>query len=169
MKAEDLLKLKILEPAMGAAAFQNEVINQLAELYLTYRQKELGKHISPHLYLDERQKVKAYIATKNIYGVDLNPTAIELGTSYALEWITGSWPWQTYVDYDINFQARIALSPSIRFGIGGVFFLYCFQLPGQIQRIQQPGRGKGGQELADYMGDPWLAHGFESSFPQRLP
>ena len=79
MKAEELLKLKILEPAMGAAAFQNEVINQVAELYLTYRQKELKKHISPHLYQDERQKVKAYIATKNIYGVDLNPTAIELG------------------------------------------------------------------------------------------
>lgn len=79
MKAEDLLSLKILEPAMGAAAFQNEVINQLAEMYLTYRQKEVGKHISPADYQDERQKVKAYIATKNIYGVDLNPTAIELG------------------------------------------------------------------------------------------
>ena len=79
LKAEDLLKFKILEPAMGAAAFQNEVINQLAELYLTYRQKERKMHISPHLYRDELQKVKAYIATKNIYGVDLNPTAIELG------------------------------------------------------------------------------------------
>lgn len=79
LKAEDLLKFKILEPAMGAAAFQNEVINQLAELYLTYRQKERKMHISPHLYRDEFQKVKAYIATKNIYGVDLNPTAIELG------------------------------------------------------------------------------------------
>ena len=79
MKAEDLLKLKVLEPAMGAAAFQNEVINQVAELYLTYRQKERGQRISPHLYRDELQKVKAYIATKNIYGVDLNPTAIELG------------------------------------------------------------------------------------------
>ncbi len=79
MKAEELLRLKILEPAMGAAAFQNEVINQVAELYLTYRQRELKRHISPHVYQDERQKVKAYIATKNIYGVDLNPTAIELG------------------------------------------------------------------------------------------
>ena len=79
MKAEDLLKLKILEPAMGAAAFQNEVINQVAELYLIYRQKERGKRISPHIYRDELQRVKAYIATKNIYGVDLNPTAIELG------------------------------------------------------------------------------------------
>ena len=54
-------------------------------------------------------------------------TAIELGTSYALEALIGSWPWQTYADYAINFQARIALSPSIRFGLGGVLFLYVLQ------------------------------------------
>ena len=29
-----------------------------------------------------------------------------------------------YADYTINFQARVALSPSVRFGIGGVLFLY---------------------------------------------
>lgn len=78
-KASELLDLKILEPAMGAAAFQNEVVNQLSEAYLTYKQRETGKRISPDRYLDERQKVKAYIATHNVYGVDLNPTAIELG------------------------------------------------------------------------------------------
>ena len=54
-------------------------------------------------------------------------TLIELITSYLCEWIIGSWPWQTYADYAINFQARIALSPSIRFGIGGVVFLYVIQ------------------------------------------
>ena len=54
-------------------------------------------------------------------------TLIELCTSYLCEWIIGSWPWQTYADYEINFQARIALSPSIRFGIGGVVFLYVIQ------------------------------------------
>lgn len=54
-------------------------------------------------------------------------TLIELVTSYLCEWIIGSWPWQTYADYKINFQARIALSPSIRFGIGGVVFLYVIQ------------------------------------------
>ena len=54
-------------------------------------------------------------------------TIIELFTSYLCEWIMGSWPWQTYADYKYNFQARIALSPSIRFGIGGVFFLYVLQ------------------------------------------
>ncbi len=78
-KASELLELKILEPAMGAASFQNEVVNQLAEAYLTYKQRETGKRVSPDRYLDERQKVKAYIATHNVYGVDLNPTAIELG------------------------------------------------------------------------------------------
>lgn len=77
--AQDLLKLKILEPAMGAAAFQNEVINQLAELYISQREKELGKHVSPTSRRNEIQKVKTYIATHNVYGVDLNPTAIELG------------------------------------------------------------------------------------------
>ena len=84
-KAQELLDLKILEPAMGAAAFQNEVINQLAEAYLAYEQQqrhEDGKQnwrIAPDHYRDELQKVKAYIATHNVYGVDLNPTAIELG------------------------------------------------------------------------------------------
>ena len=54
-------------------------------------------------------------------------TAIELVTSYVCEFAMGSWPWQTYADYKYNFQARIALSPSIRFGIGGVLFLYILQ------------------------------------------
>ncbi len=54
-------------------------------------------------------------------------TLIELIASYLLEWFTGSWPWQTYADYKYNFQARIALSTSIRFGIGGVLFLYVIQ------------------------------------------
>ena len=79
MKALELLELKLLEPAMGAAAFHNELINQLAEAYLSYRQKELKQKISPEKFREELQKVKAYIATNNTYGVDLNPTAIELG------------------------------------------------------------------------------------------
>ena len=54
-------------------------------------------------------------------------TLIELITSYLCEFFLGSWPWQTYANYKYNFQARIALSPSIRFGIGGVAFLYIIQ------------------------------------------
>lgn len=54
-------------------------------------------------------------------------TLIELIASYLCEWTLGSWPWQTYADYKYNFQARIALSPSLRFGLGGVLFLYILQ------------------------------------------
>lgn len=54
-------------------------------------------------------------------------TLIELATSYICEYFTGSWPWQTYADYKYNFEARIALSPSIRFGLGGVIFLFVLQ------------------------------------------
>ncbi len=60
-------------------------------------------------------------------GCMIMATLLELITSYLCEWIMGSWPWQTYADYKYNFQARIALSPSIRFGIGGVVFLYLLQ------------------------------------------
>ena len=79
IKASDLLQMKILEPAMGAVAFQNEVINQLAVLYLQFRKQEVGETIDPLQYPNELQKVKAFIATSNVYGVDLNATAIELG------------------------------------------------------------------------------------------
>ena len=57
----------------------------------------------------------------------LTATALELLTSYLCEMAIGSWPWQTYADYTYNFQARIALSPSIRFGLGGAVFLYILQ------------------------------------------
>jgi len=77
--ALDLLNLKILEPAMGAAAFHNEAINQIAEAYLTYRQQELRQHVDPNKYREELQKIKTYIALNNVYGVDINPTAVELG------------------------------------------------------------------------------------------
>lgn len=79
MRPIELLNLKMLEPAMGAAAFHNEMINQLAELYLTTQQAYKKKRIDPDKYREELQCVKAYLATNNVYGVDINPTAIELG------------------------------------------------------------------------------------------
>ena len=53
-------------------------------------------------------------------------TAVELGTSYLLEAIVGKWLWD-YTSYFINFEGRIALNPSLRFGIGGMLFLYVIQ------------------------------------------
>lgn len=72
-------------------------------------------------------KTKLIIIPLIFLGCMIIATTIELFASYLCEWTMGSWPWQTYVDYDINFQGRIALNPSIRFGLGGVFFLYVLQ------------------------------------------
>ena len=77
--ADRILSLKICEPAMGSGAFLNEATGQLAEKYLELKQQQLEKTIEPERYLDELRRVKHFIATRNVYGVDLNPTAVELG------------------------------------------------------------------------------------------
>lgn len=76
--ADDILKLTVCEPAMGSAAFLNEAINQLAEAYLQAKQKELGQTIPHDQYTEEKQRVKMFIADNNVFGVDLNPVAVEL-------------------------------------------------------------------------------------------
>lgn len=84
-QAADILSLKICEPAMGSATFLNETINQLATMYLNRREKERvaeegQKAAIPAEHRQaELQKVKMYIADHNIYGIDLNPVAVELG------------------------------------------------------------------------------------------
>ncbi|MFF4864493.1 hypothetical protein ACFY3J_22690 [Streptomyces sp. NPDC001231] len=77
-RASELLKYRICEPALGSGAFLNEAINQVAEEYLRRRQDELGVSIPTSEALTEKQKVKAYIALHNAYGVDLNSTGVEL-------------------------------------------------------------------------------------------
>ena len=133
-RATDLLDLKILEPAMGAAAFQNEVVNQLAEAYLTFRQEEKRREgsgnwrISPDKYRDELQKVKAYIATHNVYGVDLNPTAIELGKLSL---------WLNVIHKDMEtpfFSNRLALGNAV---IGAWLKVY-----GRDEVLAKPGAGR---------------------------
>ena len=76
--AKDILDIKICEPAMGSAAFLNEAVNQLSEAYLKARQRELDQRISHEDYAWEKQRVKTYIADNNVFGVDLNPIAVEL-------------------------------------------------------------------------------------------
>ncbi|MER6827000.1 class I SAM-dependent DNA methyltransferase [Streptosporangium sp. NPDC000563] len=76
--AREILSWKICEPALGSGAFLNEAINQVSAEYLRRRQQELGVSIDPERYEEELQRVKAYVALHNSYGVDLNETAIEL-------------------------------------------------------------------------------------------
>ena len=78
VKSDDILRLAVVEPAMGSAAFLNEAVNQLAEKYLELKQAELGTRIPHEAYPRELQKVRMYLADRNVFGVDLNPVAVEL-------------------------------------------------------------------------------------------
>ena len=68
LTAGELLDLKVLEPAMGSAAFLVETTNQLADLYLERKQKETGKTIPQDQVVIEKQKVRAFIAVGNCFG-----------------------------------------------------------------------------------------------------
>lgn len=98
-KADAILTLTVCEPAMGSAAFLNEAINQLAEAYLQLKQQAEGRRIPQDSYPRELQRVKMFIADNNVYGVDLNPVAVELAeVSLWLNAISGDAfvPWFGY-------------------------------------------------------------------------
>jgi hypothetical protein len=78
VSADEILNLTVCEPAMGSAAFLNEAVNQLAEAYLTRKQLELNERIPHEEYREALQQVKMHIADHNVFGVDLNPIAVEL-------------------------------------------------------------------------------------------
>lgn len=77
--ADEILELTVCEPAMGSAAFLNEAADQLAEAYLDRKQKETGREIPLDEYSNEKQRVKMHLASHCLFGVDLNPVAVELG------------------------------------------------------------------------------------------
>ena len=59
-------------------------------------------------------------------GIVVITTLVELFASYLMEMTRGEWLWD-YTRFAFHFQGRIALNPSIRFGIGGMVFLYILQ------------------------------------------
>ena len=77
-KADEILSLTLVEPAMGSAAFLNEAVNQLAEAYLERKQAETKRRIPHDDYAMELQKTRMFIADRNVFGVDKNPVATEL-------------------------------------------------------------------------------------------
>ena len=59
-------------------------------------------------------------------GIVVITTVLELAGSYIMELLYGEWLWD-YTRFSFNFQGRVALNPSLRFGVGGMIFLYVFQ------------------------------------------
>ncbi len=105
LSADEILSLTVCEPAMGSAAFLNEAVNQLAEAYLSKKQTELNQRIPHDDYKAALQTVKMHIADHNVYGVDLNPIAVELAeVSLWLNALNGSnqVPWFGYQLFNGN-------------------------------------------------------------------
>ena len=82
--------------------------------------------------LSRLQKKRIYIGKLLVtpllvfLGIVVITTAVELAGSYIMEFTRGEWLWD-YTRFSFNFEGRIALNPSIRFGIGGMIFLYLLQ------------------------------------------
>lgn len=76
--AAEILELSVCEPALGSGAFAIEAVRQLASEYLKRRETETGERVDPDERPRELQKAKAQIALHQVYGVDLNDTAVEL-------------------------------------------------------------------------------------------
>ncbi|MFC7443154.1 Eco57I restriction-modification methylase domain-containing protein [Laceyella putida] len=107
LSADEVLKLKVLEPAMGSGAFLNAGISALAEAYLTKKEEELGQKVPEDQRTFELARVRAYITAKNAYGVDKNQLASELaGVSLWLNTLHAgqAGPW---------YEARLATGNSL--------------------------------------------------------
>ena len=84
------------------------------------------------LLINKIKKKKIKIKKVNItpilvfIGIVVITTLVELAASYIMEFTRGEWLWD-YTRFNFNFEGRIALNPSIRFGIGGMIFLYLLQ------------------------------------------
>lgn len=76
---KDLWDVKILEPAMGSGAFLNEAVNQIADRILELEVREnVGELKTPKDKQKRLWEIKYQLISNNVFGVDLNPTAIEL-------------------------------------------------------------------------------------------
>ena len=149
MPAERILDLTVCEPAMGSAAFLNEAVNQLAEKYLDRRQRELNRRIPQADYAEELQKAKHFIADRNVFGIDLNPVAVELAeVSLWLNCIVkdGHVPWFGYQLHAgnslVGARRQVYRAEELRRGVARDGAWYN-RAPDQVARTSAPTRPAG--------------------------
>ncbi len=74
-------------PLLGRVRIRNRVWQPIirgmslghAEAYMEQKTRERGETLSVDEYAEALQRVKLHLADNNVYGVDLNPVAVELG------------------------------------------------------------------------------------------
>ncbi|CAL9504256.1 Eco57I restriction-modification methylase domain-containing protein [Streptomyces sp. enrichment culture] len=83
-KAEELLKLRVLDPAMGSGAFLVSACRYLADRVVEawLREPELPQEIAKDVDRDDREQLhqiaRRLVADQCLYGVDRDPMAVEL-------------------------------------------------------------------------------------------
>jgi hypothetical protein len=75
--SDAILRLRVLDPAMGSGAFLVAACQHLAAAYERALVSEGGVHPSD-LDEDGRARIRRTVAERCLYGVDLNPTAVQL-------------------------------------------------------------------------------------------
>ncbi len=71
--SEEILNLKVCDPAMGSGHFLSSVLNFLARKYLEAKEKEINDDLDVSLL-----EAKKLVLHNCIYGVDINPSAVKL-------------------------------------------------------------------------------------------
>ncbi len=75
--ADDILNLRVLDPAMGSGAFLVASCRYLSSAYETALVRE-GRACSPELDIHLRAAIRRLVAQRCLYGVDINPMAVQL-------------------------------------------------------------------------------------------
>ena len=76
-RAEQILDLKVCDPAVGSGAFLVEACRQLADALIeAWRAYDVTAEIPPHE--DETVFARRLVAQRCLYGVDRNPKAVDL-------------------------------------------------------------------------------------------
>jgi hypothetical protein len=77
MPAHRILELRVVDPAMGSGAFLVAACRYLAQAYETAIVRDGGCHPGD-IGEDERAAIRRTLAERCLYGVDLNPMAVQL-------------------------------------------------------------------------------------------
>lgn len=77
LTSDEILELKILDPAMGSGHFLVEATEYLTKAYTAASIRD-GKHVDGMVPEEDFVRYKRKIAERCIYGVDINPMAVEL-------------------------------------------------------------------------------------------
>lgn len=150
--SDRILRLRIVDPAMGSGAFLVAACRYLAGAYETALLREGGCQPSD-IGEPERASIRRTIAERCLYGVDLNPMAVQLARlSLWLTTLAADRP-LTFLDHHLQTGDSLL----------GAWL-------SDVRRAQPTGRprGRNGDPMLDLFGDDATAAALRSALPVRF-